>query len=192
MANHKLYFWRFPHSSLLLCFISLHISWFEFSSFCVCRLNGFSYWDINLITRKTNPWEGGGLMTSKEVMQKMQHVKARGYISTHAQTSLTLTLRWGKYVLLHDWHDIPSTLLFAYLDSLEHLKASIDPKVDDRVNRCGHSIKGVCYHQEVVRSHCEKLPVVRPWSRKCLVNPKRLCQLVPFVNHTVYCVIVIT
>lgn len=79
-----------------------------------------------------------------------------------------------------------------YLYCLKHLEASIDPNVDDRINRGCHSIKSICDHQEMVRSDCEELPVVRPWGPQHLVDLKRLCQPVPYVYHTVYGVICIT
>lgn len=88
---------------------------------------------------------------------------------------------------------ISFTVLYTpYLDCLEHLEASIYPNVDDWVYKSGHSIKGICDHQEMVRSDCEELPIVGPWGWQHLVNLKRLCQPIPFVYHTVYSVIVIT
>lgn len=83
-------------------------------------------------------------------------------------------------------------MFITYLYCLEHLEASIYPNVDDWIDRGGRSIKGVRDHQEMVRPDREELPVVGPGGRQRLVNLKSLSKPVPFVNHAVYGVIIIT
>lgn len=98
------------------------------------------------------------------------------------------------YVLwLHSCHELQLHIYCTtYLDCLEHLEASVYPNIDNRVDGCGHSIKGIGNHQEVVGPNREELPVVRPRCWQQLVNLKGLCWPVPLVYHAVYSVIVIT
>lgn len=79
-----------------------------------------------------------------------------------------------------------------YLNCLERLKASIDPNVDDGVDRSGDAVEGIGDHQEMVRSNSEELPVVGSRCRQQLVNLKGLSCPVPLVDDTVYGVIVVT